>query len=198
MDNCKWGNEEGVNRGVGGMRTQSADFLRTIHNRIAEAAVGPSALRNQGASGVIRAAREYFKRLDLRTFAVSKERDFVRRLDAASDDLCRKFPKGARHWGAARKAMNLFLRDALYNTFLSKHYHLEKTESWLEIPLDQYVAAGLHRDYHGTDLPRWDGIKHLTPENSRAFQRAAKLVAQGKGMARIHLDLLYWRRNPGR
>jgi hypothetical protein len=175
------------------MKTQPADFLRTIHNRIAEAAVGPSALRNQGASGVVRTAREYFKRLNLKTFAVSKERDFLRKLDAATDDLRNKFPKGAKHWGAARKALNLFLRDALYSTFLSKQYHLEKIEPWLEIPLDQYVAAGLHRDYLGEDLPKWDGIKRLTPENSMAFQSAARLLAQEKGIARIHLDLYYWR-----
>lgn len=118
------------------------DFLRILHNRTAEAAVGPSALRNQGASGVIRVVREYFKRLDLRTFSVSDERDFMQRLDAASDALRERFPKGARNWGAARKALNLFLRDAFYGTFLSKHYHLEKIEPWLEIPLDQYVAAG--------------------------------------------------------
>lgn len=175
------------------MKTHSVDFLRTIHNRTAEAAVGPSALRNQGAPGVIRVAREYFKRLDLRTFAVSNERDFVRKLDAACDDLRKRFPKGARNWGAARKALNLFLRDALYNTFLSKHYHLEKIESWLEVPLDQYVAKGLHGDYEGTDLPKWNGIKRLSPEDSMAYQRAAKLVAQKKNIARIHLDLLYWR-----
>lgn len=173
--------------------TSTKAFLRTIHNRTAEAAVGPSALRNQGASGVIRVAREYFKRMDLRKFSVSNERDFVRKLDTACDELRKKFPKGARNWGAARKALNLFLRDALYNTFLCKHYHLEKIEPWLEIPLDQYVAAGIHEDYYGDDLPKWDGIKHLTPENSMAFQRAAKFVAQGKGIARIHLDLLYWR-----
>jgi hypothetical protein len=178
------------------MKTRSADFLRIIHNRTAEAAVGPSALRNQGAPGVVRVARDYFKRLDLRTFAVSKERDFTRKLDLATENLRKRFPKGARNWGAARKGLNLFLRDALYNTFLCKHYHLERTEPWLEIPLDQYVAAGLHRDYNGEDLPKWDGIKRLTPENSKAFQKAAKRVAQEKGIARIHLDLLYLYRNP--
>jgi len=142
---------------------------------------------------VIGVARDYFKRLDLRMFAVASEKEFVQRLDTATENLRRRFPKEAKNWGAARKALNLFLRDTLYNTFLSKHYHLEKTEPWLEIPLDQYVAAGLHRDYRGEDLPKWDGIKRLTPENSVAFQRAAKLVAQEKGIARIHLDLFYWR-----
>lgn len=180
------------------MKTQSADFLLTIHNRTAEAAVGPSALRNQGASGVIRMAREYFKRLDLMTFAASNERDFARKLDAASHDLRKKFPKGAKNWGAARKALNLFLRDALYNTFLCRHYRLRNIEPWLEIPLDKFVAAGLHRDYSGEDLPKWNGIKSLTPENSLAFQRAAKVVAEEKGIARVHLDLFYWRAGAGR
>lgn len=179
------------------MKSQSADFLRILRNRIAEAAVGPSALRNQGASGVIRAAREYFKGLDLRAFSVSKEGDFARKLDAATVHLRKRFPRGARSWGAARKAMNLFLRDALYNTILSQHYYLEKIEPWLEIPLDQYVAKGLHKDYRGDNLPRWPGIKNLTPGISMAFQQAAKLVAQEEGIARVHLDLFYWRTEIG-
>jgi hypothetical protein len=166
-----------------------------MQNRIAEAAVGPSALRNQGAPGVVGVARKCFKELDLGTFTVASERGFVQRLDASTENLRKRFPRGARNWGAARKALNLFLRDALYNTFLSKHYHLARLEAWLEIPLDRDVAAGLHSDSHGDRLPGWIGIKHLTPEVSRIYQEIAKLIADEKNIARIHLDLLYWRRD---
>jgi hypothetical protein len=168
-----------------------------MQNRVAEAAVGPSALRNQGAPGVVGVARSFLKELDLETFAVVREMDFVRRLDSATVNLCRRFPKGARNWGAARKAVNLFLRDALYNSYLARHFHIDRLEHWLEIPLDQYVAAGLHKDLRGEGLPQWAGIKHVTSDESMAFQQVAKVVARKKGIARIHLDLVYWRGKGG-
>lgn len=179
------------------MKTRG-QFLRTMQNRIAETAVGPSALRNQGAPGVVGVARNFFKELDLGRFAVASERVFIQRLNAATANLCKRFPRGARNWGAARKALNLFLRDALYNTFLSKHYHLGRLEAWLEIPLDRDVAAGLYSDSHGDRLPKWIGFKHLKPEVSKIYQQAAKLVAKKQHIERVHLDLTYWRSKAGK
>ena len=179
------------------MKTRG-QFLRTMQNRIAETAVGPSALRNQGAPGVVGVARRFFKKMDLGMFAVAKEKRFVQRLDVATEHLRRRFPRGARNWGAARKALNLFLRDALYNTFLSQHYHLPRLERWLEIPLDRDVATGLHSDWHGERLPKWIGFKNLKPEVSKIYQQAAKLVAKNQHIERVHLDLIYWRRKAGK
>ena len=42
-------------------------------------------------------------------------------------------------------------------------------------------------------LPRWPGVVNLTPELSNQYQRLASDVAARKQLARVHLDILYWR-----
>ena len=37
--------------------------------------------------------------------------------------------------GAARKAINLFLRDALYNRYLNRRFALSWIQAWIEVPL---------------------------------------------------------------
>ena len=44
------------------------DFYGTMQRSVAVTAIGPSSLRNQGASGVIDAAREFLAKLDLSGF----------------------------------------------------------------------------------------------------------------------------------
>jgi hypothetical protein len=103
------------------------------------------------------------------------------------------FPSGAQHWGAARKALNLFLRDVLYNHYLSQHFRFRRIEKWLEVPLDSYTAKGIREKYGSKKLPPWKGIKYLTPEVSQAYQDAATKLASDSKFARVHLDVLYWR-----
>src|SRR5262249_39672812 len=161
--------------------------------RLAEIAVGPSALRKQGAPGVIAAARAFLKCLDLRSFVRPEGSAFLSELDAATVSLQEILPTGARHWGAARKALNLFLRDALYCADLATHYRLEVIRGWLEVPLDRHVALGLRRyPKLSGGLPRWAGIKHLTQQASGEYQEVACAVAQEEGMARVDLDVIFW------
>jgi hypothetical protein len=49
----------------------------------------------------------------------SNEIRFRRWLDRQTDNLLDVLPINGRPWGAARKAINLFLRDVLYNQYLS-------------------------------------------------------------------------------
>jgi hypothetical protein len=171
-----------------------ARFLEILKFRLAEIAVGPSALRNQGAPGVIAAARCFLKVLDLGSFVVSEESDFLSRLDEETTALQAVLPAGTQHWGGARKALNLFLRDALYCSDMASHYRLQAIRTWLEVPLDRYVAQGLRRYQHlSADLPRWVGIKHLRPQESCQYQRVASAVAREEGVARVDLDVIFWR-----
>ena len=172
----------------------NAEFIKLMQDRIAELAVGPSAVRNQGAAGIPVAARKVLKKLDLRTFRTSTEQVFQARLDSTTQRLMKKLPRGARNWGTARKILNLFLRDALYNRFLCEHFSLRRIESWLEVPLDSFTAKGIKRDSSATEPPRWVSIKSLTPVDSAIFQNAASAIALQKRTARAHLDLWYWRR----
>lgn len=172
-------------------------LIKQIQYNIAETSVGASALRSQGASGVITAAREYFKRINLSEFASLDSAKFSDWLDMNTEKLRKSFPKGARNsWGGARKAINLFLRSCLYNTYLHGEYHLEKKEYLLEVPLDRTVATGLYEDASkiGIMLPKWDAIKRLKKEDSDIYQNFACSLAFDRKIARVHLDLYYWRR----
>ena len=66
-------------------------------------------------------------------------------------------PKGAQAWGTARKALNIFLRDALYTTYLSKRYGLPRAEASLEIPLDSITAVRLREVYGAGDATSSSG-----------------------------------------
>lgn len=168
------------------------DFLPTIRRSVAVTALGPSSLRNQGAKGVISASREFLALLDLSTFMTADEDRFCAQLDSTSERLRKALPKGAQNWGASRKALNLFLRDALYNYYLATEYRLHRIENWLEIPLDSAVARGLKKLRGGERLQEWPGLKKLTPYVSAQFQALAMDIAKSRGLARVHLDIYLW------
>ena len=44
----------------------------------------------------------------------------------------------------------------------------------------------------GRDLPRWPGVKHLTPEISDQYQQEAEREAKRRKIARVHLDAYWW------
>jgi len=168
------------------------DFLRTMQRSVAVTAIGPSSLRNQGASGVIIAARDFLSVLDLSLFDNSIYRNFLLQLDGTTDRLILALPKKAQNWGAARKAVNLFLRDAFYNTYLTSKFNLPRIESFLEIPLDSAVAKGLKKLDKRGELPLWPGLKRLTPSIGSQFQSFAEIIARKRGLARVHLDIYLW------
>jgi hypothetical protein len=143
------------------------------------------------------AARLFLKELNLDSFRTGNEQQFRSRLNTATKHLKDRLPRKARNWGAARKAINIFLRDALYNHYLRSRYRLDRLEGWLEVPLDRNVAMGLCAEPEGVKLPRWKSIKSLTEkreEISLQYQAVANKVARRKRTQRVHLDLYYFRR----
>lgn len=179
------------------------DFLKQIHKRLAIISVGGSAIRNQGAAGLVDIARGYFENsISLEKFFVSlkDEGSFKRFLDLHTDQLVDQFPKGGKSWGAARKGLNLFFRDLVYNKFIAEKYGLSgnfeqfnEEIKCLEVPLDSYVASRLYiRSLE--KLPKWSSIKALTPAISSLYQDEALLDAVERKTARVHLDLIYWRK----
>ena len=168
-------------------------LLKLFQHRVSELAVGSSALRNQGAKEVIKISREYFDSLKLTSFVKQNEIDFQRRLNYATNRLVNKLPEGAKNWGTARKAINLFLRDVLYNSYLNKNYSFRKIEKYLEVPLDSFVVKGIKKNSKKNSLPKWKGIKYLNHNESKIFQSKASEIAKKKKFAKVHLDLIYWR-----
>ena len=143
--------------------------LKLIQQRVANYSIGSSALRNQGALGMVEIARAFLANLNLTQFKNITERQFRIRLEKFTQQLKIQFPiEARRNWGAARKSMNVFLENAFYNIFLNNEYNLHKLKEFLEVPLDSYVGKGLRRDFRKSTfhykLPVWKGIRQLNSE----------------------------------
>ncbi len=170
----------------------NANYARLLLRQVAQLTANGSSLRNQGAPGVVAAARKGLADMNLLLLPRAGGEDFACYLDDITQILLRGFPAGGRNWGAARKVLNLFLRDCLYNFYLRDWYGLAVCEPYLEVPLDSYVAEGLRKTARGDDLPEWCGVKHVTSEVNALYQEIASEEADRLGIERVHLDLRYW------
>lgn len=173
----------------------SQECLRILRYRLAHTAIGPSTARKMGPSGTIDRVRSFLQQVALEDFVAKDASTFREHLDRQTAVLQER---AGVAWGAARKFLNIFLRDALYNRWIYAEFGLGKIEHWLELPLDSHTAKGLRQatDDHpeiAQQLPRWPGVVNLTPEQSNQYQRLASDVAALKQLARVHLDILYWR-----
>jgi hypothetical protein len=146
-----------------------------------------------GPAGTVTHAREFLTGFDIRRVKATSAKTFGRRLDEATEEMTLALPKGAQHWGSARKFFNIYVRGALYNRYLCQHFDLAAIEPWLEVPLDSHVAKGLLQEPEGDGLPRWKTVIGLERRDSDAYQAVASEVAKRNGIARVHLDVIYWR-----
>lgn len=169
----------------------TAPFLKAVQSHAARIACGSSATRGQGA-GVVLAGRQFLAQLNLAQFSVSEPLLFKQRLDKATKQLCTAFPPNGQSWGLARKVLNIFLRDALYTTYLADGFRLKTGEANLEVPLDSITARHLCQSAGRGALPRWRGVRHLTPEASARYQACATELAKCHGISRVHLDTYWW------
>jgi hypothetical protein len=169
------------------------EFIRLLQINIASRSVGPSTARRMGPPKTVQAARDFLCKIDLTHFKTRTPETFDSILNATTEQFVTELPRDAQHWGSARKFLNIFLRNTLYNRFLCERYELQALEPWLEVPLDRYVGTSLRSEKGGDSLPRWKTVIGLTPEQSSAYQTFANSVARQKGTYRVHLDLLYWR-----
>ena len=160
-----------------------------IRHHYAISAVGPSVSRNMIRKGDIECIRDFLDRLKLKRF--NDPATFRRALDRATTSLAKLLPKD--RWGAARKFLNIYLRNVTYNHYLRRAYRLERVEHLLELPMDSFAAKQLRKRREGSALPRWKGVIHLTPEASAAYQDAAARVADRASIYRVHLDVIFWR-----
>jgi len=172
--------------------------IKLVQERVANSAIAPSTLRNQGSKGVIEAARSFLGKCDLKPFRVVRnEGQFKTQLSKLTEQLMGQFPKRAKsNYGAARKAINVFLEDALYNRFLCEAYSLNIIEQYLEIPLDSYVMNNILKKMGKKHYLKRIGIRNIGPKDNAQFQKAAKEIADKENDLRVYLDLKYWRRNP--
>ncbi len=178
------------------------EFYKLIHRRLAQISIGASAIRNQGAAGLIDILRDYFEtQIDLQKFISSLNDNSIYQefLNGHTTIILTRFPDTAQSWGAARKGLNLFLREIVYSKFFSYRFKLPDNFDdfndfikFMEVPLDKEVANGLIKD-SGGQLPKWTNIKRLAPSVSELFQNQATIIATQEKIARVNLDIKYWR-----
>jgi hypothetical protein len=170
------------------------DFIKTVQRFTSFDSIGITALRNQNP-GTLNKAREYCASLDLSKYSNLTESEFQSTLNEDTERMLDYFGFKFRAWGTARKAMNLFLRGALYNKYLSHKYSLESIEMYLEIPLDNAVAKGLRSNDKNRELPRWNGLSDLKQDACKKYQEFALKEAEKMDLYRVHLDIFLWLEN---
>lgn len=171
----------------------NTEFLELLKRRIANTAILPATARNMGPPGTIDKVRAALRALDLKKLRAATERTYLKRLDAATETLQAALPARARHFGSARKFVNIYIRSCVYNRHICAAFELAQIEPFLEVPLDSHVAKGLLLEKGAEHLPRWTTVIGLTPEANAKYQAFALALAHRRGTQRIHLDLLYWR-----
>ena len=92
--------------------------------------------------GTVASARARLRTVDLSEFGTSDEEEFLAALDRWTSLVRRSLPGNAR-WGLARKVLNIFLRDAVYNVYLRTAFRLDRCEPLCELPMDRIVAKHL-------------------------------------------------------
>jgi hypothetical protein len=174
------------------LRAPHGVFLAKLQRFVAESMISHSALRNVGAAGAVQRARNFLAALSLRGLDRVNSVGYLSWLDSNTERLRRSLPPKAKKWGAARKAMNIFMRSVVYTTPLAEAYRLQHLLPYLEVPLDKDVAGGLKKRNRET-FPDWKSIISLTPELHRRYQRVALRDARQRRVHRADLDAFYWR-----
>src|SRR5207248_4596670 len=158
------------------MTTLPEEVLAALQFHIARASLGPSSMRGAGSTGVVGSGLTFLGDLDLGRFSTSNERRFQMELDRATDGLLRAFPRGARHWGLARKGLNIFLRECLYTVYVRDAHNLAVAEELFEIPLDSLTGQALY-EASKRSLPRWRTVRGLERSVRDGYQQVAGQVA---------------------
>jgi hypothetical protein len=168
------------------------EFLNNIQNFIANN-FSISTIRKMAGAGALKRIQRFMKEdIDLGDLSKSNPSQYGNTLNVLTTKLLIALPEPDRaKWGLARKCLNLFFRDALYNFYLREAYDLGKFEAELEIPLDSHVGKELRQ--RDRALPGWKSVIGLTPDQSAKFQESALRIARRESTHRVHLDVVYWR-----
>lgn len=165
---------------------ENEEFLRKVQKHLSWTSVTPTTLRGMLEIGQRKKVCLALSGLPLGEIRTLPPEGYADLLDKWTDVVVKE--SGAP-WGAARKGLNIFLRDALYNFYLREHSEILKHQEQMEIPLDGIIMKKL-RDSCG-DLER-TAVKSLRPKLSARYQKVASDVAKLRNIARVHLDLDWW------
>lgn len=178
-------------------------FERNLKRNLTERSVWPSATRGQVEAGGLQKLRDALCGISVKDLAsLGSRSDFEGWLHGQTDALLQETEEYSVMWGTARKSLNLWLRDLVYNHHFRAVYRLERLEPWLEVPLDRHSAEFIAKqavrlNIESPSLPRWKSISELSEEASEAYQQAARKVVRAPEFSylqhAIHIDLVAWR-----
>ena len=172
------------------------EFLKLIKNYVINIAISGSTLRNQGAPGVVDAARKFLREtLDLNSLNDTHADCFQDKLNDWTKQQKDVLPPNAQNWGTARKTINVFLIQAFMNKYLNEKYGLEEFRDVFEIPLDSYTTKELRRRAGRGQLPGNFKIITLQENDNTKYQDYAHEVAKNEEIPRACLDIVFWRTN---
>ena len=181
-----------------GEKIEEPDLLKARLRFIANTSLSASSLRNQGGTGVVKAARTFMGELNLEEASAAVAEGYPAYLDNCTTKLMAYFPEGARkNYGAARKALNIYLFACARDHMARSRYRLDRIELALELPIDRHAIDYLKRqakdEASQQTLKRFSFINQLNEDIHSAIQAVAAKVAECHGVMRCELDLLAWR-----
>ncbi|MEX2395486.1 MAG: hypothetical protein WD491_00610, partial [Balneolales bacterium] len=133
-------------------------FLTTLRHKIAHEAIMPPQLGFQYELTEMHDLWNFATALKLPEFATKKAGEFNQALDKATLSLADTLSAEQRTWGVARTALNLFLKDAHYNRYLSEVNDLFLSEHFFETPINDTSAIALRNQKDGSKLSEWNGL----------------------------------------
>lgn len=170
------------------------EFIKNMQRFLAQIAITPSATRGERKPGVRAAIINTLLELPLADFA--NQECFAKNLEKWTDRLGTSCTPRVS-FGTARKCLNIFLRDTVYNFYTLNYHKLCAIVPLLEVPLDGKVAKGIQDDLPNEQLPKWNGIVNLDWNQHNRYQCAAQQIAcERYNTHRVHLDLRYFTSQP--
>ncbi|MEX0686313.1 MAG: hypothetical protein WD267_00325 [Balneolales bacterium] len=167
-------------------------FLSTLQQKLVYESVTPSHLGFKYAISEMHIIHNLIMSLDLSKFSTKNSDEFKQSLDESTSELVNTLSAEERTWGTARTAINFYLREALYNRYLSEVNDLFLSEHFFETPINDTSVLTLRRQKNGSTLPEWSGLSLFTPEQSDTYQNFAADLAKDLGVSRVHLELFLW------
>lgn len=167
-------------------------FLSTLQQKAAHVAITPSELGFQYELTEMHDIWNYTAALDLSRFSTKKPDPFKQALNESTRELAELLSAERRSWGLARTALNLFLKEAHYNRYLSEVNDLFLSEHFFETPINDVSAEALRKQKSASKLSEWNGLHFFDQEKSDEYQAYAADLAKEMGVSRVHLGLFLW------
>ena len=185
-------------------------FLKSISRR----AIGNSTLRNLGEEGIRERVRNWLEKcMTYNCLVILKGNDYRDWLDRKTlclNEYLHDFLKVENGWGAARKVLNIFVRDCYYNDIINKNWGLRGFEKYFEVPLDNMTMYGIRHAIKFIDekescnirmFKESDCVSRLSEDLSDTYQKAAQKLIEyrnkkckdGDMLLRVDLDMYYYR-----